>query len=304
MSCSSVALPRPNRSMKPARSSAGWGAAWGGCSSTRASSPSPTWLLPSRPRSGLDFIDLGDVLIDPSAVALVPGAVCRRHMLVPVRFVEGKLVIAMADPANVIALDDVRTIAQVDLKPVVSTRGDVMAAIARAYRAGDELDSLSSAIEVRNPEEEDLSRIKEVVEEAPDRQVRQPAHHPGDPGRRLRHPHRAHGTRPAGPVPHRRGPARGDALTEVDPVRGDQPPEDHGRDQHRRATHPAGRPAVGECLRPQDRPARGHPADGVGREGRHAHPGQLDGHARPARTSASPGATSIATGPATSSPTG
>ena len=117
---------------------------------------------------GLDFIDLGDVLIDPSAVALVPGAVCRRHMLVPVRFVENKLVIAMADPANVIALDDVRTIAKVDLKPVVSTRGDVMAAIARAYRAGDELDSLSTAIEVRNPEEEeDLSRIREVVEDAP-----------------------------------------------------------------------------------------------------------------------------------------
>ena len=117
---------------------------------------------------GLDFIDLGDVLIDPSAVALVPGAVCRRHMLVPVRFVENKLVIAMADPANVIALDDVRTIAKVDLKPVVSTRGDVMAAIARAYRAGDELDSLSTAIEVRNPEEEeDLSRIREVMEDAP-----------------------------------------------------------------------------------------------------------------------------------------
>ena len=117
---------------------------------------------------GLDFIDLGDVLIDPSAVALVPGAVCRRHMLVPVRFVENKLVIAMADPANVIALDDVRTIAKVDLKPVVTTRGDVMAAIARAYRAGDELDSLSTAIEVRNPEEEeDLSRIREVMEDAP-----------------------------------------------------------------------------------------------------------------------------------------
>ena len=116
---------------------------------------------------GLDYVDLGDALIDPSATALVPGAVCRRHMLVPVRFVEGKLVIAMADPANVIALDDVRSIAKVDLKPVVSTRGDVMAAIARAYRAGDELDSLSTAIEVRNTDEEDLTRIKEVVEEAP-----------------------------------------------------------------------------------------------------------------------------------------
>ncbi len=116
---------------------------------------------------GLDFIDLSDVLIDPSAVALVPGQVCRRHMLVPVRFVQGKLVVAMADPANVIALDDVRTLAQVDLKPVVSTRGDVMAAIARAYRAGDELDTLSTAIEVRTPDEEDLTKIKEVVEEAP-----------------------------------------------------------------------------------------------------------------------------------------
>ena len=88
-------------------------------------------------------------------------------MLVPVRFVEGRLVIAMADPANVIALDDVRTIAKVELRPVVSTRGDVLAAIARAYRAGDELDSLSTAIEVRTSEEEDLSRIKEVVEDAP-----------------------------------------------------------------------------------------------------------------------------------------
>ena len=88
-------------------------------------------------------------------------------MLVPVRVVEGKLVIAMADPANVIALDDVRPIAKVELKPVCRTRGDVMAAIARAYRAGDELDSLSTAIEVRNTDEEDLTRIKEVVEDAP-----------------------------------------------------------------------------------------------------------------------------------------
>ncbi len=116
---------------------------------------------------GLDYIDLGDALIDPSATALVPGTLCRRHLLVPVRFVEGRLVIAMADPANVIALDDVRTIAKVELRPVVSTRGDVLAAIARAYRAGDELDSLTTAIEVRTSEEEDLSRIKEVVEDAP-----------------------------------------------------------------------------------------------------------------------------------------
>jgi type IV pilus assembly protein PilB len=115
---------------------------------------------------GLEYIDLADAVIDPSATALVPGAVCRRHMVVPVRYEGNRLVIAMADPANVIALDDLRTLAKVDLKPVVSTRGDVLAAIDRAYRAGDELDSLTSAMDVRQ-EEDDLSKIKEVVEDAP-----------------------------------------------------------------------------------------------------------------------------------------
>jgi type IV pilus assembly protein PilB len=88
-------------------------------------------------------------------------------MVVPVRFEGNRLVIAMADPANVIALDDLRTLAKVDLRPVVSTRSDVLAAIDRAYRAGDELDSLTSAMDSRNDDEEDLSKIREVVEDAP-----------------------------------------------------------------------------------------------------------------------------------------
>ena len=116
---------------------------------------------------GLEYIDLGEVTIDPTATALVPGDVCRRHMVVPVRFEGNRLVIAMADPANVIALDDLRTLAKVDLKPVVSTRSDVLAAIDRAYRAGDELDSLTATIDSRNEDEEDLSKIREVVEDAP-----------------------------------------------------------------------------------------------------------------------------------------
>jgi type IV pilus assembly protein PilB len=116
---------------------------------------------------GLEYIDLGEVTIDPTATALVPGAVCRRHMVVPVRFEGNRLVIAMADPANVIALDDLRTLAKVDLKPVVSTRSDVLAAIDRAYRAGDELDSLTATIDSRNEDEDDLSKIREVVEDAP-----------------------------------------------------------------------------------------------------------------------------------------
>ncbi len=115
---------------------------------------------------GMDFVELGDVAVDGSAVALVPGTVCRRNMLLPIGFEGGRLVVAMVDPANIIALDDVRRISHLDVKPVVATRADVMAAIDRVYRAADELDSLTSALDVPD-DEDDLSKVKEVVEDAP-----------------------------------------------------------------------------------------------------------------------------------------
>lgn len=115
---------------------------------------------------GMDFVELGDVAVDGSAVALVPGTVCRRNMLLPIGFEGGRLVVAMVDPANIIALDDVRRISHLDVKPVVATRADVMAAIDRVYRAADELDSLTSALDVQD-DEDDLSKVKEVVEDAP-----------------------------------------------------------------------------------------------------------------------------------------
>ena len=58
------------------------------------------------------------------------------------------------------------------------------------------------------------------------------------------------------------------------------PPQGHGRHQHRRAPHPAGRPHHDEGQRPQHRPARRDPADRVRREGRHAHPRQGPGDAQ------------------------
>jgi type IV pilus assembly protein PilB len=116
---------------------------------------------------GLRFVDLSDYPVDGSAVGLVPGAVCRRHTAVPIGFEEGKLLVAMADPANVIAVDDLRSIAGRDVRPVVATRADVMSAIDRFYRADSDLDDLSSLLGADSEEEEDLSGVHEVVEDAP-----------------------------------------------------------------------------------------------------------------------------------------
>jgi type IV pilus assembly protein PilB len=115
---------------------------------------------------GLRFVDLGEFAVDGSAIGRVPGAVCRRHSAMPIGFEDGKLLVAMADPANVFAVDDIRSLTGMDVKPVVATRADLAAAIDRYYRADSDLDDLSSVLDSAE-EDEDLSKVKEITEDAP-----------------------------------------------------------------------------------------------------------------------------------------
>jgi type IV pilus assembly protein PilB len=115
---------------------------------------------------GLRFVDLSEFAVDGSAVGRVPGPVCRRHSAIPIGFEDGRLLVAMADPANVFAVDDIRSLTGMDVKPVVATRADVAAAIDRYYRADSDLDDLTSALDATD-EEDDLSKVKEIVEDAP-----------------------------------------------------------------------------------------------------------------------------------------
>ncbi|MCW2614547.1 MAG: type secretion system protein GspE [Frankiales bacterium] len=115
---------------------------------------------------GLKFVDLSDYPVDGSAVSRVPDTVCRRHNALPIGYEDGKLVVAMADPANVFAVDDMRSMTGMEIKPVVATKADVLAAINRYQRADSEMDELTSAIDV-NHDDDDLASVKEITEDAP-----------------------------------------------------------------------------------------------------------------------------------------
>src|SRR6266566_2931565 len=56
-------------------------------------------------RIGLEFVDLGDYPVDPSAVGLISDSLARRFQAIPVAWDENRLVVAMADPSNVVAVD-------------------------------------------------------------------------------------------------------------------------------------------------------------------------------------------------------
>jgi type IV pilus assembly protein PilB len=115
---------------------------------------------------GLKFVDLSDYPLDGAAVASVPANVCRRYNALPIGYDDGRLLVAMSDPANVFAIDDIRSLTGLDVKPVVATKADVTAAINRMHRADGDLDDISMALEADN-EDDDLSNLKDVVEDAP-----------------------------------------------------------------------------------------------------------------------------------------
>ena len=109
---------------------------------------------------GLEFIDLEEATVDTSAVALVPEAVARRHNCIPVRFEENRLVVAMADPANVVAVDDIRAMTKREVKTVVATKADVLTAINRHYRLDRAAETLVEEAAAEHQDEQDKQDLE------------------------------------------------------------------------------------------------------------------------------------------------
>jgi type IV pilus assembly protein PilB len=117
---------------------------------------------------GMAFVDLDEYQVDRSAVSMVPAALCRRYTVLPVGFQDGALVLATADPGNVVAVDDVRTVSGMAVLPIVATYENLSRAIERFCRADGEMEDLSSAFEEEHQSQQaevDLSNIGNAVED-------------------------------------------------------------------------------------------------------------------------------------------
>jgi len=116
---------------------------------------------------GLEFIDLTEFQIDPVCTMLLPEAVARRYRALPIGERDGKLLVAMSDPANVYALDDIRIITGRDVMPVVSTASDVETAIRKYANLGSDVSEMADEIAAGKVDVDDLEVLEVAVEEAP-----------------------------------------------------------------------------------------------------------------------------------------
>ncbi len=115
---------------------------------------------------GLEFVDLSEAQIDPAAAALLPETLARRYRALPIGERDGKLLVAMSDPANVYALDDIRAITNRDVQPVVATASDVEQAISRFSQIDGQVEQLASEA-ASALEGEDQEDLEAAVEDAP-----------------------------------------------------------------------------------------------------------------------------------------
>jgi type IV pilus assembly protein PilB len=118
-------------------------------------------------RLGLEFLDLSQGRLDMAAVNLLPADVAKRCELVPIaREGDRTLVVAMADPANLVAIDDVEIQTGMSVRAVVATREDILAVITQMSRLDS---SVSSAVDEADVDNEpvELTDLQDQATETP-----------------------------------------------------------------------------------------------------------------------------------------
>ena len=127
---------------------------------------------------GVPSINLAHFEIDSSVIKLIPGDVARKYNILPVNKTGATITIAMADPTNVFAMDDIKFMTGYNVEPVVASELGIKAAIDNYYgttsslelkKVMEDLQTQESAdLEVLEEEEElDVNALAEGAEEAP-----------------------------------------------------------------------------------------------------------------------------------------
>ncbi len=124
---------------------------------------------------GVPFASVNPALIDPAVAELVPREFCEKHQVVPLFLVEGRLTLAVSEPANVFVVEEVEKMTGHQVQVVASTQQDIRNALTNITSAGDDVfvidevmdDFESSDLDIVQQEITDLSDLENSAGESP-----------------------------------------------------------------------------------------------------------------------------------------
>jgi type IV pilus assembly protein PilB len=105
-------------------------------------------------RLGLEFVELSGKDVDRGALELFPEKVLRRHGALPLRIEDGRLVVAISDPTDIQALDDLRVISGYRISPVIASAEDISKVQTRFFATGKSISGLLGDAAGEEDEEE------------------------------------------------------------------------------------------------------------------------------------------------------
>jgi type IV pilus assembly protein PilB len=128
---------------------------------------------------GVPAINLSYFEIDPAVVKLIPYETAKRYQILPLSRVGASLTIAMVDPTNVFAMDDIKFMTGFNIEPVVASESSIIAGIDKAYGTSkeEELEQVMQSmndmgeaadVEVQAEQQEvELKELEKAADEAP-----------------------------------------------------------------------------------------------------------------------------------------
>ena len=126
---------------------------------------------------GVPAVTLFPQQIDPQVIKFVPQELAQKHLLIPLSKKGAVLTIAMIDPSNLHALDDVKFLTGYEVKPVVAAETAILEAITKNYDVSSDLQNAMNNMadaamgdldQIQDTDEEiDIAALKNAVEEAP-----------------------------------------------------------------------------------------------------------------------------------------
>jgi type IV pilus assembly protein PilB len=96
----------------------------------------------------LPAIDIENYDVDPEVIRLVSREVCEKHKILPVSRSGSSLIVAMADPTNLHAIDDIKFLTGYNVEPVVASETAIQHAIERYYNVGPNYDEVMAEFNI------------------------------------------------------------------------------------------------------------------------------------------------------------
>ncbi len=117
--------------------------------------------------ANLPFIDLSTFEIDVSAASLVTDTFAQRHLALPISFDGDSLIVAMSDPSNILAIDDLSIMTGYEIRLVVATETEIRSAINRHCMTDEMVEEAIESVSIEPGQERADEEAEGDADEAP-----------------------------------------------------------------------------------------------------------------------------------------